>query len=265
MQMTKLIKAIREKDIDRARSLITNGTDVNEADSRGGTALLFASAEGHTDIVKYLLEHGAKVNPPATLTPEEYEPDPILFFPMGYPDITRLLIEYGADINARDTMGYTVLASALDAECKDTAYVLLEHIPEMTDIDAKTNEGHTALMYAEMQGYTDIAGILRNAGAHYNQSELDAALINTCGMTHYMDMIRFLVKKGAHVNAQDEIGNTALIEAALTNQVNIVQYLIELGADMYIKNHHGTTALSVAQHYGHREIIDLLKKVGAKE
>ena len=240
MKTTELIEAIRVGDRDKAKMLIANGANVNEVDERGWsalfqasgkgyidvvklllkynadinlngygwTALFTAAAEGHIDIVKLLLENGAKTDVISENTRTDSSPDPILFYSIGYPDITRLLLQHGADINAKDTQGYSVLASALELECIDTAYILLEHISEMSDIDAQTEEGHTALMYAEINGYADIANILKNAGGSYGN--LDKALINTAGMTAWMDMIKFLVKKGANVNAQDEDGMTAM-------------------------------------------------------
>ena len=296
MQTTELIKAIWEQNVSRSKLLIANGADVNEtdeSDSRplfvasakgcleivkllldhgaeintkdriGLTALVFASAEGHIDIVKFLLHHGARVNATATNTSEEDETDSILGFTIGYPDITRLLLQHKANINAKDIMGCTALMLSLDAECLDNAYVLLEHISEMTDINTQSNEGHTALMYAEMNSYSDIVKILKKAGA--KDDYIDKALINTAGMTGLMDIIEFLVKKGANVNAQDEDGMTALIMAAIIDRSDIIQYLIDHGADVIFKNINGTTALGAAQHYGSTKVLDLLKKAGAKE
>ncbi len=296
MQTTALIKAIREKDIKRLTLLLANGADVNEADERGWkalfeasskgymdvvklllengaeinaqdrigrTALVIASAEGHIDMIKFLLDHGAMIDITSENTPKDYRPDSILFCTIGYPDITRLFLRHGADVNAKDSQGYTVLASALDAECLDTAYVLLEHISEMSDINARTQEGHTALMYAEKNGYTDIVRILKNAGA--KDDNIETALINTAGMTGRMDMIEYFIGKGANVNAQDDYGHSALIEATLIEDSKIIQYLIDHGADVNIKDNQGVTALSVAQHYGYRDVIDLLNKAGAKE
>ena len=133
----------------------------------------------------------------------------------------------------------------------------------MSDINARTHEGHTALMYAEKNSYTDIVRILKNAGA--KADDIETALINTAGMTGRMDMIEYFIQKGANVNAQDYYGHTALIEATIIEDTMIIQYLIEHGADVNLKDNQGATALSVAQHYGYRDVIDLLKKAGAKE
>jgi ankyrin repeat protein len=133
----------------------------------------------------------------------------------------------------------------------------------MSDINARTEEGHTALMYADKNGYTDIVRTLKNAGA--KDDNIEPALINTAGMTGRMDMIEYFIGKGANVNAQDDYGHSALIEATIIEDSKIIRYLIEHGADVNIKDNQGATALSVAQHYGYREVINLLKKAGAKE
>lgn len=57
-KMPGLIQAIHENDIEHVRSLIANGADVNAVDYFK-TALGVAAGEGHTDMVKLLIEHGA--------------------------------------------------------------------------------------------------------------------------------------------------------------------------------------------------------------
>ena len=57
-----LIEAASRGDINRVRSLLAGGADVNTKNSDGVTALWIAAAKGHTDIVKTLLEKGVDVN-----------------------------------------------------------------------------------------------------------------------------------------------------------------------------------------------------------
>lgn len=43
--------------------LLANGTDVNERNTNGETALMAASLIGHPEIVRDLIAHGAHINP----------------------------------------------------------------------------------------------------------------------------------------------------------------------------------------------------------
>src|SRR5690349_5969602 len=66
-----------------------------------------------------------------------------------------------------------------------------------------------------------------------------------------IDMIEYLISIGADVNAKDEKGNTALIEAVKSNQSREIQkstvyQLLKAGADKKIKSR-GKTALDLAK------------------
>ena len=103
-------------------------------------------------------------------------------------------------------------------------------IEKGADIDAKDNDGVTALMYVSRAGDLEIA--------------------------------KYLLENGADINAKDsKWGYTALIYAAEYVNLEIVQFLIESGADVNIKNNDGKTALDLVET---EEIKKVLRKAGAK-
>ena len=54
------LQAARDGDTKRAQELLAEGADIEAVDSSlGGTALIWAAARGHKDVVVLLLEHGA--------------------------------------------------------------------------------------------------------------------------------------------------------------------------------------------------------------
>jgi len=55
-----------------------------------------------------------------------------------------------------------------------------------------------------------------------------------------------LLNKGAHINAVDRRGNTALAEAAGLRSEGLVKLLLERGANVNVRNASGFTALGVA-------------------
>jgi len=85
----------------------------------------------------------------------------------------------------------------------------------------------------------------------------------------YKYMARYLIIKGADVNAEDlnqnSCGNTPLIEAVEKGYDDIVKLLISKGADVNAENSEGKTALSYARERGYTEITELLKQAGARE
>jgi len=59
--------------------------------------------------------------------------------------------------------------------------------------------------------------------------------------------------------------STPLHEACSTGQKDVVELLIAKGADMNAKNNKGQAALSLAKEQGHEEIVELLRKHGARD
>ena len=64
--VTPLMECARTGSIAAVRSLLTRGASVHATHARTGqTALMWAAAGTHTDIVKLLIEHGAQARPAA--------------------------------------------------------------------------------------------------------------------------------------------------------------------------------------------------------
>lgn len=71
--------------------------------------------------------------------------------------------------------------------------------------------------------------------------------------------VRYLLNKGADVNAKDESGETALMKASFYGYADIVRILLEKGAAVETKSAYSHTALENAQSKGYTEIVSLLQ------
>ncbi len=61
--LSKLIKAIEQRDADQVRSILEqHGELVHERDKAGATALHYAAFDGNREIVQLLLDKGADIN-----------------------------------------------------------------------------------------------------------------------------------------------------------------------------------------------------------
>ncbi len=99
----------------------------------------------------------------------------------------------------------------------------------------------------------------------YKDFWLDEPLISKAAAGD-INGVQSLISRGASVNAiADDGGYTSLMYAAWNGHTAIVKVLLAAGADVNVKNHLGVTALQLAESYNHTDIVDLLKKAGAKE
>lgn len=82
---------------------------------------------------------------------------------------------------------------------------------------------------------------------------------------NHLDMVKFLISKGAKVNLADKGGGTALIYSVWKGHKDIVAHLLEKDADIFAKTRDGRTPLSVAKQSGHKEIEKMLKDAVKKK
>ena len=80
----------------------------------------------------------------------------------GDTDQVQALLAKGADVNAKDNDGFTALMWAAFYDRTETVQALLA---KGADVNAKENHGATALMGAKRKGHKEIVRILKQSGA----------------------------------------------------------------------------------------------------
>jgi ankyrin repeat protein/serine/threonine protein kinase len=282
-----LISAAARGDAAAVQALLAKGTEVNATASNGATALIVASYNGHLEVVQALLAKGADVNAMAgggtALMGASHN---------GHLEVAQALLAKGADVNAKTNNGRTALDVATAAghtevrallvqagakpvvagpaedlisaaERGDTA-VVQALLADGTDVDAKRNDGATALIVASYNGHFELVQALLAKGAQVNAKENDGAtaLIRASQQGH-LELVQALLAKGADVNAKANDGGTALIQASQQGYGEVVQTLLAKGAEANAKANDGRTALIQASQQGHREVVQALLAKGA--
>ena len=224
--ITPLLMAIVNNRVQLAKLLIEQGADIHAVDWYGRTPLWAAvetrnmdvdnatfvnsiDREAMLDVVRILLERGAKVN----VRMKEVPP------------IRRAFLRVTGSLEWVDFTGQTPFLTASRAADLTVMRLLLKH---GADPNIGTFEGTTPLMAAAGVNWV------------YDQTfdEGPAARLEAVKLCHEL---------GNDVNAVNSMGLTAAMGAANRGSDDILKFLVEKGAKLDLKDKEGRTALSWAE------------------
>ena len=188
-----ILAASQYGDLVRVNALLSAHTDVNATDKDGDTPLALASLYGNLDVAKALVTAKADVNV------QNFNGGTALTWvsgTYGNPILVRFLVASGADVNLRTKKGYTALILASSWGKDDIVRILLR---ANANVNAKDNEGDTALIDASANGYVSIVRALIAAKADVNIVRNDGATALSVSLKNeHTDVADLLKKAGAH-------------------------------------------------------------------
>jgi ankyrin repeat protein len=234
----------RTGNVKAAQVLLNAGATVDAREKWGGqTALMWASARRHPEMMQLLISRGADVN--ARSIDRDYQ---------------RHVTAEGRP-KSLDSGGFTPLLYAARENCKACVDVLLKN---RADIDLPDPDGVSPVHVAIMNANWDLAKQLILAGADVNQWDIygEAPLFTAIGLRNRFDggrasidplntttgleIVKLLLERGANPNMQlffkpanvtgstNTRGATPLIRAANLGDVEVVKLLLDKGADATI-------------------------------
>ena len=209
---------------DKARPTSQGGGD-GHGQTRQDTPLCAALAAGKVEAVQSMLQApGLDVNQRGVVVDrlgDEWERTPLMLAARaGYTGIVDQLLDLGAEIDARDRhdhspleRGNTALMYASAANRLETVQALFNH-RRKPDVNARNGEGVTSLRLA--------VGV------------------------ENLELVQFLVGKGAKVNLPDSAGRSVLCETFLHKQYAVLDFLVAKGIDLNCVDEAGATPLIAA-------------------
>lgn len=229
---TKLIDAIKDKDLDQIKSLVAHGANFNLLQD-DENILYCAICSRHLEIVKYFVDEcGADVNKPVHLG---YPPICWAANELNIPVISFLL-DRGADVNGVTPDKSTPLHKAV------TTYEYL---------------------YAKDQDYQDdVIKFLLDKGANVHAINEDGFTPFTCSNCLCVSTENLLIKAGATCDTRWEWGKL-LVAVEDPNPVELVRDLIDQGNNINAQMNSGDTPLYLSLYYGNKDTVKLLIERGA--
>lgn len=230
---TALMLAAR--DTEKVKLLLARGAQVNARAATGITALMVAARyKGNTDVVRLLLQHGAKPN-----VDVEVRNNGSAFF-------------YA--VMAGDTqMAQVLMAAGASPNQKMKLLGQFENTP---------------LLVALGNGDVAMTEFLLSKGANPNEADADnISPLQWATLANHADVMQVLLKGGAKVNHVDNFGMTPLLYAASIDfgDTAVLETLLTAGADLKAQNKQGQTALELAKSYRHINAVSLMSgKIAAR-
>ena len=276
--------------LELAKLLHANGADVNLAGGSHGrppraisditpgwTALHYAATAGHADMVLWLLDSGAAIDAVWTRGGKT-----ALWEAAGYGrvDAVAVLLSRGADVVRKEGYRGTtplhaaswlkparvgnnlVMASYSPREEGSDAAVVSLLLSYSAEVNARADDGWSALDFAAGQGRARIAEILRNAGGRcFVQSG------PLCGVPAVVTAETVCAAGSLPANGMSQAAlDAGLLSAAEANDLPEACEWLRRGADADAREsgrYYGRTALMIAANDGFLELAKLLHANGA--
>ncbi|TFH67582.1 hypothetical protein E3W66_08950 [Gammaproteobacteria bacterium LSUCC0057] len=292
--------AVVERLIDSATETGFAQAFVNQTDSTGFTPLMRAAMRGHSDVVAILLNYGASVmtvdpqgltafdhalrtDSLATITlllqkTEQSSNQSLLRLlqhaaVIGSDDVLLAIIRQAQPLSRDfDSSELSVLLNTMASQQRvKSATALLQSLPKHAEkqtlsviLNKKDSLQRSTLWWLLHYRFIETALLFHQAGSELGQADHQGVtpLHLLAAVANEQQLQQFEITE-AIINDTDQLGSTALMEAAQVGNVAAIIWLLEQGADVGMRNTQSLTALMIAARNGHIDAAKILIASGA--
>jgi len=267
---TPLTLACATGDAAVIGKLIAAGADAKAARWNGETALMIAARSGTVPGVKLLLEHGALIDATETRKGQ----NALMWAAAeGHSEVVDLLIASGAHVKSVSSGGFTPLVFAAQ---KGDAKSVKSLLNSGLDPNYKLPNRMSVLQVAVLGDKTKVADVLLANGSEANTADKDGNTpLHLASQSGNLPIVKALLASGANPNAltaevpvrtgrvagggafrQQSGKQPPLFFAARANHKDVMEALVAAGADPKLKAQDGTTLLMAAANSAHLAAVE---------
>ena len=255
--------------------IIDKVEDINDDDIHGRTVMHDAAWQGHTDVLRFLIEKGASPN-----RTDKHNRTPFFFACLGSSGTSEetarflldTMIQQGAnidEINMVTKRGRTPLRQASAKGFTEIVQILLDKIGSPTIVNAvDTRKGRNALHSAAFRGRAKTVEVLLKKGADASLNDgVDGkgkTALQLCheewaiqGTKDFEDTLSIFIDHDPRAAAQDSL---LLVTAAVNGSKRILEQLHKAKADLDKIDQYGWTPLLLARQFRHTDAAEFLSK-----
>ena len=239
---------------DAVMTLLTNGADANCADADGNTPLHFAALSTKPIVAALLCDAGACLD---SVNREGQTPLARASQAANW-DLVRFLLERGAKPEVGQSQPALIAAATIDEDDSQGVKLLLKR---KVRVDARDALQRTALMTAALHGHAEIARVLIEAGARLDAADVHGttALMEAARADAHR-VLDILIPLRPPPDAVDHAGRSALMIAAqsLRSGEETVRRLLAFGISRQLAAKDGRRAVDFAAAAGRWNIVALI-------
>ena len=173
------------------------------------------------------------------------------------------MISNGENIDCVGEWKQSLLMKAIQGGKEELAIYFINQNADVKKVD---EDNSSAFFKTSFYGLTKVAKILFDNGVDINQRGYrEMTTLMMASNRNHLDLVKYLIEKGADVNLQCDSGYTAL---TYTSSPDILAYLLSKNADPELKNFEGKNALENfkwsledIKGYGTEEMIKNYEKI----